>query len=60
MIVLDTHAWIFLVDDPKRLGKAARRAIEKAERMGVAAVSLWELTLLIEKGRLSIDGELLP
>lgn len=60
VIVLDTHAWIFLVDDPKRLGRAARRAIEKAQRIGLAAVSLWELALLVEKKRLSLDRELLP
>jgi PIN domain nuclease of toxin-antitoxin system len=60
MIVLDTHAWIFLADDPKRLGKGARRAIAKADRLGVAAVSLWELALLVEKRRLSLDRELLP
>ncbi len=60
MIVLDTHAWIFLADDPKRLGKAARRALAKADRLGLAAVSLWELTLLVEKRRLALDRELLP
>jgi PIN domain nuclease of toxin-antitoxin system len=60
MIVLDTHAWIFLADDPKRLGQAARRAIAKADRLGVAAVSLWELALLVEKRRLSLDRDLLP
>ena len=58
--MLDTHAWIFLADDPRRIGKAARRAIAKADRIGVAAVSLWELALLVEKGRLSLDRELLP
>jgi PIN domain nuclease of toxin-antitoxin system len=60
VIVLDTHAWIFLADDPRRIGKAARRAIAKADRIGVAAVSLWELALLVEKRRLSLDRELLP
>jgi PIN domain nuclease of toxin-antitoxin system len=59
MIVLDTHAWIFLVDAPRRLGRAAQRAIAKAHRLGVASVSLWELALLVEKGRLSLDRELL-
>lgn len=59
MILLDTHAWIFMVDDPKRLGRAARRVIAKADRIGVAAVSMWELALLVEKGRLSLDRELL-
>ncbi|GAC1351829.1 MAG: type II toxin-antitoxin system VapC family toxin [Polyangiales bacterium] len=60
MIVLDTHAWIFLADDPKRLGKFARRAIANADRIGIAAVSLWEFALLVEKKRLAIDRELLP
>jgi PIN domain nuclease of toxin-antitoxin system len=60
VIVLDTHAWVFLVDDPKRMGKAARRAIGKADRLGVAAVSLWEVALLVEKRRLSLDRDLLP
>ena len=60
MIVLDTHAWIFLADDPKRLGQGARRAIAKAERLGVAAVSLWELAVLVEKRRLLLDRDLLP
>jgi PIN domain nuclease of toxin-antitoxin system len=59
MIVLDTHAWIFMVDDPKRLGRAARRVIAKADRIGVPAVSMWELALLVEKGRLSLDRDLL-
>jgi PIN domain nuclease of toxin-antitoxin system len=60
VIVLDTHAWIFLTDDHKRLGKKARRAIAKADRIGLAAVSLWELAMLVEKDRLRLDRELLP
>jgi PIN domain nuclease of toxin-antitoxin system len=60
VIVLDTHAWIFFADDPGRLGRAARRAIGKADRLGVSAVSLWELALLVEKKRLSLDRDLLP
>jgi len=42
LILLDTHAWIFTVDDPKRLGRAARRATAKEDRLGVAAVSMWD------------------
>jgi PIN domain nuclease of toxin-antitoxin system len=59
VIILDTHAWIFMVDDQKRLGRGARRAIAKADRLGVAAVSMWELALLVEKERLTLDRELL-
>ena len=60
MILLDTHAWIFLADSPARLGKAATRAISKADKIGVAAISLWELTMLVEKRRIVLDRELLP
>lgn len=59
MIVLDTHAWIYFVDDPKRLGKDAKRVLTRADRIGLAAVSLWELALLVEKRRLVLDRELL-
>jgi PIN domain nuclease of toxin-antitoxin system len=59
VIVLDTHAWIFLADDPKRLGKAAARSIAKADRLGLSSVSLWEVALLVEKRHLSLDRDLL-
>ena len=52
MIVLDTHAWIFLADDSRKLGRSGRQALARAERIGVAAISLWELTMLVEKKRL--------
>jgi len=59
VIVLDTHAWIFFADDPKKLGKAAVRSIAKTDRLGLASVSLWEVALLVEKRRLSLDRDLL-
>ena len=58
--MLDTHAWIFLADAPRRLGRAAARAIAKSDRLGVASISLWELTVLVEKKRIALDRELLP
>ncbi len=57
MIVLDTHAWIWWVADPARLSSAAKRAIEKARVRGVCAISVWELAVLIERGRLVLDRE---
>jgi len=58
VILLDTHAWIFMVDDPKRLGRGAGRAIGKADRLGVSAISMWELAMLVEKERLSLNRDL--
>lgn len=58
MIVLDTHAWIYFAADPAKLGKAASRALKSAKRIGVPAISLWELTMLVEKRRITLDRDL--
>jgi len=55
LIILDTHAWIWLVDDPKKLSKPAVRAIRRARGLGIAAISCWELAVLVEKGRIKLD-----
>ena len=55
MIVLDTHAWIWLVDDPDRLTRAALREIERAERVVVSAISFFEVASLASRGRLRLD-----
>ncbi len=60
MIVLDTHAWIYAVAEPKRLGKAGQRALARADAVGVSAISLWEVAVLVEKERITLDRELLP
>jgi PIN domain nuclease of toxin-antitoxin system len=55
VIVLDTHAWLWWADDPTRLSPAATSAIEQAESIGVSSISSWELSLLIERGRLKVN-----
>ncbi len=55
MIILDTHAWIWWVSEPGRLGKKAARAVRSARSLGVAAISCWEVAALHEKGRIRLD-----
>ncbi|WP_437654876.1 type II toxin-antitoxin system VapC family toxin [Sorangium sp. So ce1182] len=55
MIVLDTHAWFWLVASPDRLSEQAADAIDRADRLGVSAVSCWEIAMLAEKGRVELD-----
>ena len=55
MIILDTHAWIWWVSDPGRLGRKATRVIRSARALGVAAISCWEVATLVEKGRIRLD-----
>lgn len=57
MIVLDTHAWIWLTSDPERLGSVARRAIRRERGRGVAAISCRELAMLAERGRIELDRD---
>ncbi len=55
MTLLDTHAWIWWTSDPGRLSRKARHAIESAPRLGVAAISCWEVATLVERQRIAID-----
>lgn len=60
MILLDTHAWIWWVDDPTRLSTPAREAVDAAtggEGVSISAISAWEVALLVAKGRLVLDRE---
>ena len=59
MIVCDTHALVFDALAPKLLGSEAARVIEKSHRSGdlaCADISLWEIAMLMEKGRLEVDA----
>jgi PIN domain nuclease of toxin-antitoxin system len=57
VIVLDTHAWVWLVDAPDRLGKAARQALRSSKPRGVAAVSCWEVAQLASRDRVRLDRD---
>ena len=58
MIVLDTHAWIWLNDDDKRLSTTAREAIRREDFLGVSSISLWEVSMLWERGRVELNRPL--
>ncbi len=57
MVVLDTHAFVWWVAKPTHLAAGARRAIAASSRRGVAAISLWEVAMLVERGRLKLDRD---
>jgi PIN domain nuclease of toxin-antitoxin system len=57
VIVLDTHALVWLVEGLPKLGQTARRAADRAltERaLYVSAITYWELTMLEVKKRLTM------
>jgi PIN domain nuclease of toxin-antitoxin system len=57
VIVLDTHALIWWVNDPTTLSKPAKIAIDAAvnsKSIYVSCISSWEIALLVERGRLRL------
>lgn len=57
VIVLDTHAWIWWRADASRLSARAAQAIDDADRIGVSSISVWELGMLVRRGRISLDRD---
>ena len=56
--LLDTHAWIWWIEQDTRLGAKAIAALDAFpadRRPFLCDVSLWEVATLIERGRLQID-----
>lgn len=59
MILLDTHVLVWAVAETKRLSKPALAAIRKGSAEGglaIAAISLWELAMLLSRGRIQAYG----
>ncbi|HEX2019864.1 MAG TPA: PIN domain-containing protein, partial [Aurantimonas sp.] len=57
MILIDTHVWIWLLDDDPQLGTFSRQTIEdsgKDAAVAVSAITPWEVALLCTKGRLQL------
>jgi len=59
VILLDTHVLVWIASKPEKLSRSARREIGKARSNGgtaIASISLWELALLFQSGRLRGSG----
>jgi PIN domain nuclease of toxin-antitoxin system len=54
MLLLDSHALLWLLDDNPRLGPRARQAITSAQGVHVSAATVWELTIKTMLGQLSV------
>ncbi len=60
MILLDTHAWLWWVNDPTQLSPCAKAEIDAAVSNGdlrISSISTWEVALLVHKGRLQLTME---
>jgi PIN domain nuclease of toxin-antitoxin system len=56
--LLDTHAWIWWIEQDPRLGAKAIAALDNLpadRRPWLCDISLWEAAMLVERGRLVLD-----
>ncbi len=60
MIVLDTHTWVWWVHGDARLTptQAAAITVNEADRIGITAISCWEVAKLVERRRLELPCSL--
>lgn len=57
--LLDTHVFVWLALQPKRISKKARQLIDRANGKGglaIASITLWEIATLAARRRLVIHG----
>lgn len=60
LVLLDTHAFIWLLNGSERLGRKARKAVQRSlgeAAVLVSAISPWEIAMLVGKGRLVLDRD---
>ena len=57
MIILDTHIWIWWVDNSPRLADQQRSHINQhqSDGLGISLISCWEVAKAVESGRLGLS-----
>lgn len=55
--LLDTHTFLWMAAEPKRLGAAAREVIDHpATELLLSVASIWEMAIKASLGKLEIEG----
>jgi len=57
-LLLDTHIWRWSLSAPERLGKRVRSTLtRKGTELWLSPISVWELLVLAERGRIRLAPE---
>lgn len=58
-LLLDTHIWLWKVGEPERLKKRVATAIQdERNELWLSPISIWELQILVKKGRILLDDNI--
>lgn len=56
-LLLDTHIWLWSLLDPERLTKRVAREMEREDaELWLSPISVWELLVLVDKGRVRLTS----
>ena len=56
--LLDTHVWLWSLLEPDRLRKKTRALLSApTSTLWLSPISVWETTLLVERGKLELDTD---
>src|ERR1700685_982970 len=61
-LLLDTHTLVWSINEGQKLGKKAKESIRVAGDEGrilISAITPWEVALLVSKGRLTLDADVM-
>lgn len=59
--LLDTHAWVWWIEGDRRLQRRVRDTLDRLpreQRPYLSAISLWEVAMLVERGRVAFSVSL--
>ena len=60
MIILDTHIFVWSgLEQYEKIPKETLAKINGSKTLGVSAISLWEISMLVQKGRIEFPCELI-
>ncbi len=55
-LLLDTHIWLWSLLEPEKLSERVTSELESEENeLWLSPISIWELFILVEKGRVVLD-----
>lgn len=56
-LLLDTHIWLWWINQSEELSPAHTQIIENADSVFVSAISCWEIMLLVQRQRIQLPLE---
>ena len=58
--LLDTHIWLWIALEPSRLSQKVAKAVsDPANELFLSPISVWELVMLTQKGRVTLDQDVI-